>query len=104
MAVDIEIVNGGLARLDGEVSGDVSTVQSLEGEVFSTLPISGSVSPGSIAPRVPLYDGVYQVIPLPELDIILETANKRMLDDVVVKEIPYYQVSNQAGGYTVTIG
>lgn len=104
MAVDIEIVNGGLARLDGQITGNVVAVQSLKGEVFETLPISGSVSPGILAPQTPLYNGVYQVIPLPELDIVLETANKRLLDDVVVKEIPYYEVSNEAGGYTVTIG
>lgn len=51
-----------------------------------------------------LYDGQYEVIPLPETSQILRTTNKLMSGDVVVKPIPYYETSNDAGGYTVFIG
>lgn len=51
-----------------------------------------------------LYDGQYETTPLARVDQILRTANKMMLEDVVVKQIPYYETSNDAGGYTVIIG
>lgn len=51
-----------------------------------------------------LYDGQYETTPLARVDQILRTANKVMLEDVVVKKIPYYETSNDAGGYTVIIG
>lgn len=44
------------------------------------------------------------VIPLAERQTVLETAEKLLLEDIVVKEIPYYETSNSAGGDTVYIG
>ena len=42
----------------------------------TTLTIQGNISPGQLAPRFPIYDGVYEVTPLAQLDIVLDTANK----------------------------
>ena len=50
------------------------------------------------------YQGEYSVTPLPNMEQILRTSAKVLTDDIVVKEIPYYQTSNDAGGYTITIG
>lgn len=53
-------------------------------------------------PETQPYEGSYTVTP----DIksqILETQNKKMLDDLTVEKIPYYSVSNESG-YTVIIG
>lgn len=50
------------------------------------------------------YDGEYVVIPLAERQTVLETAEKLLLENIVVKEIPYYETSNSAGGDTVYIG
>ena len=49
------------------------------------------------------YDGSYIVTPkvTPQ---VLSTAEKKMADDLTVKEIPYYEVSNQANGKTIIIG
>lgn len=51
----------------------------------------------------PVYDGSYVVIPKVEAQT-LPTKDKRMADDVSIKGIPIYDVSNNAGGTTVYIG
>lgn len=48
------------------------------------------------------YTGATTVIPS-VVEQILETADKLMRDNITVEEIPYSQVSNPAGGWTVTI-
>ena len=50
------------------------------------------------------YTGQYQVTPLPEVDQILRTKHKFLKHDVIVEKIPYFEVSNLAGGFTATIG
>lgn len=52
----------------------------------------------------PVYDGEYVVIPLAREEQALPTAAHLLTQDVVVREIPYYEVSNPSGGYTVNIG
>ena len=50
------------------------------------------------------YDGDYIVIPKAFQEQVLLTKGKAMIDDVTVREIPYYETSNEHGGYTVNIG
>lgn len=50
------------------------------------------------------YEGEYTVTPLAWEQVILETANKTMRNDVTVEEIPYYRTSNPSGGDTIFIG
>ena len=52
---------------------------------------------------VPPYEGSYTVIPAPD-EQLLPTAQKYMSDDVTVRAIPYYVVSNDQGGQTTIIG
>ena len=49
------------------------------------------------------YIGNYEVIPKVKAQT-LNTANKLMKKDVLVLEIPYFDVSNSAGGNTIYIG
>ena len=49
------------------------------------------------------YDGAYEVTPKVEEQSLL-TKDKHMTDDVTVKAIPYFNVSNESGGSTVYIG
>lgn len=42
------------------------------------------------------YEGEYVVVPSTR-EQMLHTNGKRMEDDVTVREIPYYEVSNQSG-------
>ena len=51
----------------------------------------------------PLYDGEYVVTPSVN-EQVLNTAKKNLNEDIKVKNIPYFEVSNNAGGTTVTIG
>ena len=50
-----------------------------------------------------IYKGEYTIIPTSE-DQLLATKNKQMRDNLLVKEIPTSQVSNEFGGTTFTIG
>ncbi len=50
------------------------------------------------------YDGEYVVTPLAKNEVVLETSGKIMLDDVTVRKVPYFETSNESGGYTVYIG
>jgi hypothetical protein len=53
------------------------------------------------APKVE-YSGSYEIIPSTEIQTV-ECSGKYMIDDLVCKEIPYYEVSNN-DGLTVYIG
>ena len=50
------------------------------------------------------YKGSYQVTPLPLIDQVLRTENRVMEENLVVEQIPFHKTSNDAGGYTFTIG
>ena len=50
-----------------------------------------------------IYDGDYIVTPKANEEVVLETSNKLLTDDITVLEIPYYETSN-VSGYTVYIG
>lgn len=49
------------------------------------------------------YEGPYEVIPS-TCDQTLDTSNKAMREDVIVREIPFAEVSNPSGGTTIIIG
>lgn len=57
----------------------------------------------SKAPDVEFYGGPYEIVPAVK-EQRLETAHKMLDENLVVKEIPYSEVSNLANGLTVTIG
>ena len=49
------------------------------------------------------YEGSYLVTPKIEAQV-LPTAKKYLENDVTIKEIPFFEVSNTSGGNTVYIG
>jgi hypothetical protein len=53
--------------------------------------------------RLPDYDGEYTVTPLASISQILQTKDKSLNENIVVLEIPVYEVSNEYGT-TITIG
>lgn len=53
--------------------------------------------------RIPVYDGEYEVIPSAHNDILLETAEKKCIDDITVKKITRFETANPGGGYTLYI-
>lgn len=54
-------------------------------------------------PEVDYYEGNYEVIPKVSVQT-LETKEKFLTENITVCEIPYFDVSNTAGGSTVYIG
>lgn len=48
------------------------------------------------------YDGPYTVTPKTQ-EQMLATRDKLMAENVLVLEIPYYETTNEQGGYTVII-
>lgn len=59
----------------------------------------GSVT---VLDRSPIYTGDYIVTPK-VIEQTLATKDKKMIDDVTVLEIPFYETINVAGGNTVFI-
>lgn len=49
------------------------------------------------------YEGPYEVTPKADERQTLHTKGMSMKDDVTVKAVPYYEVSNAAGGQTIYI-
>lgn len=56
-----------------------------------------------VAAELPVYDGIYSVIPA-VYEQILETAQTFVDADIRIEKIPYAEVSNNSGGMTATIG
>ena len=50
------------------------------------------------------YTGNYSVTPMARIDQILRTEDRVMEENMIIEKIPYAEVSNTAGGKTVTIG
>ena len=109
---------GELEKIDGTIEGEIESITPvIEGEISNITPIiDGTIE--TIDTLVPLdgelvilptieappYIGSYEAPPVAYADIILNTSGKRMENDVVISEIPYYETSNESGGYTVIIG
>ena len=72
--------------------------------VISQEPVDVQVDAVTRIPAgdVPVYDGPYEAIPKVEAQT-LPTENKLMLEDISVRAIPYFNVSNPAGGNTIYI-
>lgn len=97
-----------------KLTGRLSTGGQLVGRITSAVGnLHGIVTPsplhghfiGSIihSDTTPYYRGDYEVTPRAESQS-LDTSGLRMMGDVIVSEIPYYETTNESGGYTVIIG
>jgi len=106
-------IDGTQAAVQGDIAGGRKAIEgSIEEEVRR---IDADISrkrqeltaelPGTIVVSVPgkVYGGPYEVTPKLSQQA-LETEGTFMKEDVIVKEIPIYVVSNNSGGTTVIIG
>ena len=93
-----------LQKVDGEILGEITSLGNISSQISSTLSVQGKISTAPARSSFPYYDGVYELTPLPQLDIILDTSNKILTKNMIVKEIPYFETTNESGGYTVIIG
>ena len=82
--------------------GAFSLVQTICGNLsVERFEMDGMVEP---TPVQESYNKDYEIdISLTD-DIVLPTKGKVMNDDIVVKKVPVTEVSNESGGYTLTIG
>lgn len=90
----VEVITGNVGIVQNKISGQLSTINNVSG----IISITGSANP------YPFYDGTTEITPIAHLDILLETEDKIVTDNIIIHEIPYYQTSNLSGGYTVIIG
>ncbi len=90
----IEIVGNVIFAKAFNIDGDVS--------IGTPLTITGNLIIGSGGADYPYYEGEYVVIPK-VYEQSLDTDNKILTDDVVVKEITYNITPNEKG-LTATIG
>ena len=64
--------------------------------------VGNLTSPETIIHETPEYKGEYNIIPSTEQQI-LPTENKKMVKDLVVEKVPYFEVTNAQGGTTAII-
>lgn len=92
---DAQSIVGGF----GDSKGFVGTFGNSDG-------FTGSFGKGSIIVvhgDYPIYDGATDITPKANEQTVLETAEKLVLQDITVFEVPYFQVSNPQGGNTAYI-
>lgn len=104
---DADEITGELSpiqRIDGIITETLEDTDEITGMLTSLQIVDGKITYGNgTGETVPIYDGQYTVVPKAFEDIVLHTKNKKMIDDVTVKEIPYFETSNISGGLTVYI-
>lgn len=104
----------GRLSMIGSISGSLAVTNTLTITLTPRPVLSGVVKPPEITmqgwltnPKVivtgdsNIYEGALRVVPSTE-DQVLATANKLVLADITVEEVPYFEVSNEYGT-TITI-
>ena len=88
----------------GTITGRLDGALVLHGTLEARGQLTGTLTLPNLTPPVhPTYGGPYEVTPH-FFEQVLETKEKLMTDDVTVEVIPAHEVTNPAGGVTVTIG
>lgn len=87
----------------GVLRGLIKTEVRLTGAVLAQKGRLQAVVAIPLAAQIDAYEGDYEVTPRIDSQT-LETAGKRMKDNVQIKAIPFFDVSNNSGGSTVYIG
>ena len=90
-------------RLDVRFSEDNRLMRGVlfeeqDAQFFSTF---GEIQ--EVIADAPLYSGGYTVVPAMD-EQMLETAEKLMQENLIIKPIPFYDVGNTTNGRTIYIG
>lgn len=85
---------------DFSLSGCLSSDCSISGELSGQNGMIGDIS---ISNNIPEYIGDHIITPSSKSDIVLNTKDKKLNENITVIKIPYYQTSNTDGGETVYI-
>lgn len=86
----------------GTLAGRIQAGKTLSGKLHSDGTLHGTVISGMNRECV-YYMGDYEVTPKIS-EQMLETYDRHMNENVTIKPIPYYEVSNEYSGKTVIIG
>ena len=87
----------------GNLQGTIKAKGVLSGNIASSGQLMGAVViPTSVHSET--YDGEYVITPKLSEDVILKTKAKVLRDDLTIRKIPQYEVSNESGGKTFIIG
>lgn len=88
--------------VNGTIRGSLTGRATLKGDLTGRSTLIGVLTYGSR--NVEVYTGEYEVTPKAWEETVLPTADKLLLEDVRVFEIPYSAVANPSGGKTAIIG
>ena len=76
----------------------------LSGNIYPESAISGNITYGmGTGDNTEEYTGEYEIDPKAFESTVLNTRNKKLTQDVVVKPIQYLEVTNESGGSTIYI-
>lgn len=95
MIGSVEVQRG---TLHGKIDSETRLVGATVNSEISLVGIAGIPS---LAP-IDAYEGSYEILPTVEVQT-MDTAGKRMIEDVQILAIPLYEVSNECG-CTLIIG
>jgi len=95
------VVASGYATEETELMGGISSEGHLYGCMEPTGMLDGDLAM-AYSTDAEAYEGDYEVTPTVE-GLELPTKHKYMADDVTIRAIPFFEVSNNSGGNTVYI-
>ena len=97
-----EKLSGTITNVTPKLVGNLNSKTEIRGEVSTKNPIAGSIAISDKL-KYEYYKGSYKITPSIEQQVA-NTKGYLMEDDMTVRAIPYAEVTNSAGGTTVTIG
>lgn len=75
----------------------------IKGSIVARRTLRGKIDKASTFER-PFYEGEYEVTPTFSVDLSMKTKGCAMKDDVTIKKMPQYEVTNASGGKTLILG
>ena len=97
------VLNAGI-NPSARLTATISPAGSIQAEVAPGASLRATITQGPmITSGIPNYEGPYEIRPAVQVQE-LQTAEKRMKDNLLILEIPYAEVTNTSGGMTATIG
>lgn len=97
----MSVITGKATPRAGAIVGIVAVPHNLTGQVANKAQLIGELAMAYSTAGVK-YEGDYEVIPTVD-GLNMATRGKLMVDDVIVRAIPFYEVSNLSGGNTIYI-
>lgn len=85
------------------LKGELSCDQNLSGTLTEIGNLTGTINASSVN-DFEQFSGPYEMVPTAFSPQVLDTQNKILLDNITIKEIPFYETSNLSDGITAYIG